>query len=356
MKTPIPILLLCLFSLAGYSQAPAPDFLITDSEGQPHELYADYLDEGKTVVLKLFFTFCPPCNAMAPSTQTLYEEWGEGDGDVEFISLSIMANDSDTDVNSYKNTHGLSYPGAGGEGNSIAASNPYTNGNYGFFLGTPTFVVISPDGTVNYDPRGSGMAATIDSVDAAIAATGASRFTDFTGSGRVTTVDGEGMAQVRLYLEGRSDTLYTDDEGYFMFETSLPIDQPQRLVATRDVNDDGNGISTNDLILIAQHILGVSALNGSELIAADANRSGNISIVDLIRLQRFVLGINDSLQDQPSWIFLDADYNFDQPNQPFDEVYGGAASLLEFDTDRTTPMNLRGIKIGDVNHSADPNF
>jgi len=354
MRTSLPIFLVLLFSLAGYSQ-PAPDFSITDSEGQPHELYADYLDEGKTVVLKLFFTFCPPCNAIAPSTQTLYEEWGAGEGDVEFISLSIRANDSDTDVNSYKNTHSLTYPGAGGEGNSIAASDPYTSGTYGFFLGTPTFVVISPDGNVNYDPRGNGIAATIDSVDAAIAATGASRFTDFTGGGRVTTIDGDGMAQVKLYLQGRADTLYTDDEGYFVLDASLPVDQPQRLIATRDVNDP-NGVSTNDLILISQHILGVSALNESALIAADANRSGSISIVDLIRLQRFVLGINDRFQDQPSWIFINADYTFGEPSQPFDEVYGGMATLLEFDVNRTAPMNLQGIKIGDVDHSADPDF
>ena len=140
-----------------------------------------------------------------------------------------------------------------------------------------------------------------------------------------------------------------------MLDASLPVDQPQRLIATRDVNDP-NGVSTNDLILISQHILGVSALNESALIAADANRSGSISIVDLIRLQRFVLGINDRFQDQPSWIFLNADYTFGEPSQPFDEVYGGMATLLEFDVNRTAPMNLQGIKIGDVDHSADPDF
>lgn len=354
MKTPIPTLLLLLLGLAGYSQ-PAPDFSITDSEGNPHELYGDYLDEGKTVVLKIFFTFCPPCNTIAPSTQTLYEAWGAGEGDVEFISLSTRANDSDTNVNTYKNTHSLTYPGAGGEGNSVAASAPYTNGTYGFFLGTPTFVVISPDGSVDYDPRGSGLAATIDSVDAAIAATGASRFADFSGGGRITTVDGDGLVQVKLYLEGRNDTLYTDDEGYFSLEASLPVDATHRLVATRDVNDP-NGISTNDLILISQHLLGVNTLSGSALIAADANRSSSISIIDLIRLQRFVLGISDTLQDQPSWVFLNPNYTFDKPELPFEEVYDGSASRLEFDVYRTAPLNLQAIKIGDVNHSADPDF
>jgi thiol-disulfide isomerase/thioredoxin len=356
MKTPILITVcLVLVSLFGYSQPPAPDFMITDSEGNPHELYADYLDEGKTVVLKIFFTFCPPCNAIAPSTQTLYEEWNAGTGDVEFISLSILPSDTDSDVNVYKNNHGITYPGAGGEGNSVAASAPYTDGTYGFFLGTPTFVVIAPDGTVNYNPRGSTQSATIDSVSAAIAATGALRYVEYTGGGQVTTVDGEGMSAVKLFVEGQQDTFYTDATGMYNFTTLLVVDSTYRIVAERDTNDT-NGISTNDLRTISQHILGVDTLTGASMIAADANRSSSISVVDIIRLRSKVLGITNVLVDQPSWIFLNADYTFSNPEIPFDEVYNGPATILEFDASRTAPLNFSGIKIGDVNHSALPDF
>ncbi|MBK9106499.1 MAG: redoxin domain-containing protein [Saprospiraceae bacterium] len=44
----------------------APDFTVTDIHGQVHHLYADYLNQGKTVVIKIFFTTCPPCNSIAP--------------------------------------------------------------------------------------------------------------------------------------------------------------------------------------------------------------------------------------------------------------------------------------------------
>lgn len=38
----------------------APNFTITDIDGESHELYA-YLEEGKTVVLEFFALWCPPC-------------------------------------------------------------------------------------------------------------------------------------------------------------------------------------------------------------------------------------------------------------------------------------------------------
>lgn len=38
----------------------APDFTVTDIDGQVHHLYDDYLIHGKTVMIKIFFTTCPP--------------------------------------------------------------------------------------------------------------------------------------------------------------------------------------------------------------------------------------------------------------------------------------------------------
>ncbi len=38
----------------------APDFMVTDIEGQTHHLY-EYLDQGKTVILEIGATWCEPC-------------------------------------------------------------------------------------------------------------------------------------------------------------------------------------------------------------------------------------------------------------------------------------------------------
>lgn len=151
----------------------APDFIVTDSWGQTHTLYADYLNQGKTVVLKIFYVACPPCNSIAPFLEPLYQDWGGGEGDVQFIELSIQQGDSNEEINVYKNTHGTTYPAAGGEGNSVPATIPYTNGTFGLYGGTPTFVVIAPDGTLEYDVYGVGNTGTVEALDAAIEATGA---------------------------------------------------------------------------------------------------------------------------------------------------------------------------------------
>lgn len=167
------LLFLSCLAFADIDAQTAPDFTVTDSWGNTHSLYSDYLNLDKTVVLKIFYVACPPCNSIAPHLEPLYQTWGGGQADVQFIELSIKADDSDAEVSAYKLSHGTTYPAAGGEGNSVPATAPYTNGTFGLWGGTPTFVVIAPDGTLQYDVYGVGIQGTIEALNAAIAATGA---------------------------------------------------------------------------------------------------------------------------------------------------------------------------------------
>ncbi|MEO5905491.1 MAG: TlpA disulfide reductase family protein [Saprospiraceae bacterium] len=167
------LLLLLIPFHSALSGQTAPNFTVTDSWGNTHRLYEDYLDKGTTVVLKIFYVACPPCNSIAPHLEPLYQQWGGGEGDVEFIELSIQEGDSDAEVNAYKTNHQTTYPAAGGDGNSVPATTPYTTGVFGLWTGTPTFVVIAPDGTLDYDVYGFGIDGTIEAIDTAIAATGA---------------------------------------------------------------------------------------------------------------------------------------------------------------------------------------
>src|SRR5690606_38409915 len=115
------------------------------------------------------------CNSIAPLMEPLYEVWGSGEYDVEFFDLSDKTSDTNPLVAAYKANYGHTYPAAGNEGGSVQAVGPYKDGTFGPWSGTPTFVVIAPDGSVQYDVGGPGNQATIDAIDAALAATGAEK-------------------------------------------------------------------------------------------------------------------------------------------------------------------------------------
>ena len=168
-------LIILLFSFSLMAQN-APDFTVTDTHGEEHSLYADYLDQGKTVVLDLFFVNCPPCNDLAPLLEPLYQEWGAGTGDVQFVSLTSDPTDDDARVIGFEELHGTTWPAISAEGGGPDAQQPYTTGNFGNFIGYPTLVVISPDRSVQFDPWvNNNFPGTIDLLDDWIQNTGATK-------------------------------------------------------------------------------------------------------------------------------------------------------------------------------------
>ena len=150
------LILSTLFTFqVGISQT-VQDFTVTDTDGVTHELYADYLDQGKTVLIKIFWAGCPPCNAIAKDVQALYVKWEAGDGDVEFIELGDKSFENDQAVIDYKTRHGITFVSVSPDGNSIAALEQFS------YSGTPTFIVVAPDRSMIFDPL-------LSEVDAAIA-------------------------------------------------------------------------------------------------------------------------------------------------------------------------------------------
>ncbi len=213
------ILQLIIFLAVGYSAAAqnAPDFNVTDARGNPHTLYEDYLDKGKTVVIKIFFTSCPPCNQIAPFMEPLYQEWGSGDQDVEFFELSTQSFDDNQRITAYADQYNITFPSVGSEGGSVEATKPYRDGDFGLFTGTPTFVVIAPDGTVNFDVSGLGTQGTIDALDDAIAATGAAKPTS-TSAGNTHSVKNDLTVQPNPFITETSIEISTRKAGEIRLE------------------------------------------------------------------------------------------------------------------------------------------
>lgn len=284
------------------------DFTVTDTDGVTHNIYSDHLDQGQTVVIKVFFVACPPCNSIAPSVQNLYESWGEGQYDVEFMEITTSAGDDDMDVQTYKNTHGLTFPGISSEGNASAAIDPIKSGDYGPFFGTPSFAVIAPNGIINY-----GLS--FGELNGAIAATGA---IGSNSTAPATTVNinynhptgkiiNDDYLTATLHPAGQSSPSYnisdvTNGNLSFEYPSDLfpEINNPTITITTTAPANTG-GLSALDIVKIRKHILGFEEFTMPwQLIAADVTGEGSSSSLDIVRLRKVVLGFEDDFPNQLS--------------------------------------------------------
>lgn len=315
------------------------DFTVTDTDGIVHNIYTDHLDQGQTVVIKVFFVACPPCNAIAPSVQALYEEWGEGEYDVEFIEVTTRSNDDDMDVQTYKNIHGLTFPGISADGDAPAAVDPIKAGDYGPYFGTPSFAVIAPDGTIDY-----GLS--FSQLDAAIAATGA------TGGNTVepsTTINisynhptGKSLnteyLTATLHPSGQSTPSYNISQitdGSLSFEypsAQIPAMNNPTITITTNAPANTGGLSGLDIVKMRKHILGFEELTTPwQLIAADVTGEGNSSSLDIVRLRKVILGFDDEF-----------------PNQLSGYAITNAVNSISPSPGNTINLNIEVIKRGDL--------
>ncbi|MCG8331460.1 MAG: T9SS type A sorting domain-containing protein [Chitinophagales bacterium] len=172
-------------------------------------------------------------------------------------------------------------------------------------------------------------------------------------SGNVFTPDGQPIANatVNLLNTGGPMQLQSSPNGDFYF-----VDVPACDVNTIGVEKDNdllNGVSTADLILIQQHILGVATLDSPyKIIAADANNSGSVTALDQIVLRKAILSISTFFPNNTSWRFIPQDHEF-QTNDPLTE---GFPEIITINNALSEDMNLSftGIKVGDVTGDVDP--
>ena len=66
------------------------------------------------------------------------------------------------------------------------------------------------------------------------------------------------------------------------------------IVVTGDNNGDGE-VSLIDLLRTQKYLLGASNLDDKYMLASDVNGDGNVDLVDLLRIQKYLLGYIDKL-------------------------------------------------------------
>ena len=110
------------------------------------------------------------------------------------------------------------------------------------------------------------------------------------------------------------------------------------------------GVSTYDMYLIRQHILGITEFSDPyALLAADVNRSGTISAFDLTNIRRVLLELDQDFFGYPGWRFVDPSVQPGVGEDPLTFAWSRKAHLDLFNG--TATASLIAIKAGDVNNS-----
>jgi hypothetical protein len=175
------------------------------------------------------------------------------------------------------------------------------------------------------------------------------------GALETETLQGVEDAAVELVITNTTGqqgviTQFSDDNGAFAFNDAVPFAGNYTLTPTKDDNPL-NGVTTYDLVLISKHILGLVPLNTPyKMIAADANRSGSITTFDIVEFRKLILGIYTHLPNNTSWRFVDQDFVFADPANPFQFPFPENISVQNVLSDHLTD-DFVGLKVGDVNNT-----
>ncbi len=139
----------------------------------------------------------------------------------------------------------------------------------------------------------------------------------------------------------------TDASGYYNF--GITTGNTYTISATNNA-DVLNGVSTWDLTLIQQHILGMNEIvSPYTLIASDINRDGRITPVDLVELRRVILGLDKEFLNNSSWQMVVASEVLENGEVP--SGYTQSIELADVQ-ESMSGLDFVAVKVGDVNHSA----
>ena len=171
--------------------------------------------------------------------------------------------------------------------------------------------------------------------------------------GNIEDETGQDVEDVEVEISGSNAIPYmTGNDGEYLFN-NLALGSNYNVAPEKDVNPL-NGVSTFDLVLISQHILGLQDLGSPyKMIAADANNSGSITTLDLVQIRRLILNIDQNFTNNTSWRFVDKDFVFANPANPFATTFPEVIAINNMTQNEIA--DFVAVKVGDVNCTAIPN-
>ncbi len=171
--------------------------------------------------------------------------------------------------------------------------------------------------------------------------------------GVIQSTTGNMLGEVKVSLEGTMDFAMTNEEGLYAFP-ALRFGKTYT-ISPAYPDDDLAGVSALDMAILLKHILGVEKFSSPyQFIAADLDKSGRVSVSDLIGLKDLILKDYYGLDPKTAWRFVDASYVFQDANDPLSEDFPEAYHIQTF-AENMSALDFVGVKLGDINSDASPN-
>ncbi|MBK8493357.1 MAG: T9SS type A sorting domain-containing protein [Saprospirales bacterium] len=168
-------------------------------------------------------------------------------------------------------------------------------------------------------------------------------------AGAVATETEAGVQGVNVEVNGGIFSQFTDLSGNYTF--NLVAGGDYTVTPMLDLNPS-NGVTTWDLVLISRHILGIQPLDSPyKMIAADANKSNSVTTLDMVHIRKVILQIEPGFPNNTSWRFVDKDFVFPNPANPFAATFPEVINYNNLTADDLN-ADFVAVKVGDVNGSA----
>lgn len=170
-------------------------------------------------------------------------------------------------------------------------------------------------------------------------------------AGQITTVDGKIIPDVVVKVNETNEDFNTARGGLFAFQ-DLPTQENYTLSAKK-TDDITNGVSVADIIYITRHILGSQEFETNhQYLAADVDRSGNVSVSDILSIRQAILRKTNGFSNNDSWLFIDKNEALATELQH--TLKNRVSESIELNNllQSNTALEMTGIKMGDVNGDA----
>jgi len=151
-------------------------------------------------------------------------------------------------------------------------------------------------------------------------------------------------------LSINNQAMPTSEKGFlYIPENSLNENENTISLSTLENSDPLNGISTLDMVLGLQHLLGLRELSAPQIIAADLDKSGSISLAkDILKMRSLIIGIDKEIPGG-DWFLVGADDDFSEFNKDDFQNDYSEYTFNKSNLDMEEGLQFKIFKYGDLN-------